>query len=189
MMKKNFLVAALLLSGLAISAGAFAQNYIGASGGHAQWNIDCAGATKCEKGSTAFKVFGGRDLSPLWAVEGGFFSLGKAAASDSYVNGEFEARGIEVAGLIKTPSIKGFVGFGKLGVSVVKGETNATVGNSSGSSNINSNQAVYGFGLMYQLNNDIRLRADVERRDVKLADFDGAKVKVTNVMIGLQASF
>lgn len=189
MLKKNFLVAALMLSGLAFSAGVAAQNYIGAGAGHAQWNIDCAGATKCEKGATAFKVFGGRDLSPLWAVEGGFFSLGKVAASDGYTTGEFQARGVEVAGLIKTPSIKGFIGFGKLGVAVVKGETKATFGNARGTANHNSNQAVYGFGLMYQLNNDIRLRADVERRDVRLADFDSAKGAVTNVTIGLQASF
>lgn len=189
MLKKNFLVAALLLSGLTISAGAFAQNYIGASAGHAQWNINCAGASACSKGSTALKVFGGVDLSPTWAVEGGIFSMGKATAIYGSIKGEFEARGIEIAGVVKTPAIKGFVGFGKLGMTAIKGETTASIASSSGMNTKNTNQAVYGFGLMYQLNNDIRLRAEIEKRDVKVGDFDGAKGSIANFSIGLQASF
>ncbi len=189
MLKKNILAVAIIVSGLALSAGAFAQSYIGATAGSARADIDCAGASSCKKSDTAFKVFGGYDISPMFAVEAGFFSLGTASASYSGASGKFEARGIEVSGLIKTPAMKGFIGYGKLGVAAIKAETTVKVGADSGLLSKNSNQAVYGFGLMYQLNNDIRLRTEIERRNVKAANFDGSSATVINFSIGLQAAF
>jgi hypothetical protein len=189
MLKKNLLAVAIVISGLALSAGAFAQSYIGATAGSARADIDCAGATSCKKSDTALKVFGGYDITPMFAVEAGFFSLGTASANYSTASGKFEARGIEVSGLIKTPVMKGFIGFGKLGVAAIKAETTVTLGPDSGMLSKNSNQAVYGFGLMYQLHNDIRLRSEIESRKVKAANFDGSSATVVNFSIGLQAAF
>lgn len=189
MFKKNIIAAALIISGFALSGTASAQRYIGVTVGQASWDINCAGTTSCKKTDTAFKAFGGYDFSPMWGVEGSFFSVGTASASDGTIKGDFKGSGFDVAGIMKAPIGNHFVAFGKLGLAFVKGETTGTVGSVSGSVSKNSTQAVLGFGVLYKVSSDTSLRAEVERRNVKVADLDNATASVINVSVGVQASF
>lgn len=187
MSKKNIIAAALIFAGAAFSASA--QTYVGGTVGKSKWNADCAGATSCSTSDTAFKLLGGYDLSPNWALEASYFSLGKATASDGNISGEFKASGVDFAGVAKTTAVNGWVGFAKLGLAYVKGETTGRVGNMSGSTSKNSAQAVYGLGFLYQISNNVNLRVEYERRDAKVADVSGATTAVSNLSVGVQAGF
>ncbi|MBC3929429.1 outer membrane beta-barrel protein [Undibacterium sp. CY21W] len=189
MIKKNIIAAALLATGFAMSASASAQAYVGGTVGQAKWNADCQGTTQCDTSDTAFKLLGGLDLYPNIAVEASYFSLGKATANVSGIKAEFKASGVDLVGVFKTTPVNGFVGFAKLGVGYIKGETSVSVGSLAGSTSKNSAQAVAGLGVTYQLTNNVSLRAEYERRDAKVADVDGAKVTISNFSVGAQYAF
>ncbi|CAN5730686.1 hypothetical protein BH11PSE12_BH11PSE12_25600 [soil metagenome] len=122
MFKKNSIASALILAAFALSASASAETYLGATVGQAKWNIDCTGAVSCKTADTAFKVLVGYELAPLWSLEASYFSLGEVGVNDASVKGTFSARGIDVAGVVKTAPMKGFVGFAKMGVAYVRGK-------------------------------------------------------------------
>ncbi|MCU6434314.1 outer membrane beta-barrel protein [Undibacterium sp. Jales W-56] len=189
MSKKNILVAALMVAGIAVSAGASAQTYVAATVGQAKWNVDCSGAATCSTSDTAFKLVGGYNFTQNLAAEAGYFSLGKATASAGNIRGEFKASGVDIVGVLKSTPMNGWVGFAKLGVAYVKGETTGYVGNMSGSTSKNSTQAVAGLGATYQVADNVSVRAEYERRDAKVADFDNAKTTISNLSFGVQYTF
>ncbi|MBI3285700.1 MAG: outer membrane beta-barrel protein [Burkholderiales bacterium] len=189
MSNKNILAAALIFAGLAFSANASAQTYVGGTVGKSRWNMDCAGTTSCSTTDTAFKLLGGYDLAPNWALEASYFSLGKATASDGNIKGEFKASGVDFSGVVKTAPENGFVGFAKLGLAYVQGKSTGSVGNMSGSVSKNSAQPVFGLGFLYQVSNNVNVRAEYESRKVKVADIDDATSTVRNFSVGVQASF
>lgn len=190
MSKKSLFAAALLIAGLAFSAQASAQqSYLGAAIGTARWNIDCTGATSCDKTDTSYQILTGYNFSPMWAVEGSFFSLGETSASDAGVTGAFKSSGVDVVGVVKTPAMKGFVGLAKIGLAYVKGEVAGSVGNLVASGSKFSVQPVFGFGVMYQVNPEVNVRAEYTYRKVKVANVSGATGNVSTITLGAQSTF
>src|SRR5262245_32793760 len=76
---KTLLGGALLVA----SAAASAQGYAVLSAGASQLDLDCAGASTCDKSGTSFKLLGGYSFAPNMAAEFGYFDFGKARAADS----------------------------------------------------------------------------------------------------------
>jgi OOP family OmpA-OmpF porin len=189
MFKKNILATAFMLTGLTFAASASAQVYVGAALGQARWDIDCAGATTCKTSDTSYKFIGGYDFTRIFGLEASYFSLGELSASNATTKGEMRAKGVEFSGVVRTPQIVGLSGFAKLGVAAIKGETNGTVGTISAVSSKSSAQAVYGLGLTYLFTEKTSLRAEVERRKVKVSDIGNASATATNFSIGIQASY
>jgi opacity protein-like surface antigen len=189
MSKKSLLATSLLIAGLILSAQATAQQrYLGAAIGVSKWNIDCSGALKCDKTDTSYQILTGYNFSPMWAVEGSFFSLGETSAIEGNEKVGFKSSGVDVVGVVKTPAMKGFVGLAKMGLAYVKGEA------ISGSQLLESSskysvQPVLGFGVMYQVNTEVNVRADYTYRKVKVSNGTNATGNVSTITLGAQSTF
>lgn len=190
MSKKSLLAKTLLIASLAFSAHAAPQQgYLGAAIGTAKWNLDCTGASTCNKTDTSYQILTGYNFSPTWAVEGSFFSLGETSASSAGVAGAFKSSGVDFGAVVKTPAMKGFVGLAKMGVAYVKGEVVGSVGNLIGSGSQYSLQPMFGIGLMYHVNTEVSVRADYTYRKVKVADTSNATGNVSTITLGAQSTF
>jgi OOP family OmpA-OmpF porin len=189
MSKKNSIAAALIFAGIALSAGASAQTYVGGALGQARWDIDCAGTTTCDRSDTAYKFLIGYDFTQIWGIEANYFALGTVTASDATFKGSFIGKGLDFSGVVKTPRLKGFAGFAKLGLSYVRGESGVSVGSVSGSLSKSSAQPLFGLGVTYLIGDNTSVRAEYERRKVKLADGEGVTANVNVFSVGLQASY
>lgn len=189
MMKKNIVAAAFMFAGLTLAASASAQVYVGAALGQARWDASCAGATACKTSDTSYKFIGGYDFTRFFGLESSYFSLGELSASDATTKSEMRAKGLEFSGVVKTPRIVGISGFAKLGVAAIKGESNSTTGLLSSVVSKSSAQAVYGLGLTYLFADKTSLRAEIERRKIKVSDIGNASANATNFSVGIQASY
>ncbi|MDO8179686.1 MAG: outer membrane beta-barrel protein [Undibacterium sp.] len=189
MMKNRSIATALIFAGVAFSASASAQTYVGGALSQARWDVDCAGATACDTSDTGYKFFAGYDFNQIIGIEASYFYLGDVTASDGVVKGSFNAKGLEASAVVKTPRLKGFAGFAKLGLAYVHGESGGTVAGISASTSKSSAQPVYGLGITYLIGDNTSVRAEYERRKVKVADMDGSTTTVSTFSIGLQASY
>ena len=78
------------LAALTLSTAASAQVYGVVSAGISRLDVDCTGASSCDKSGTGIKLLGGYRFMPNLAAEIGFFDYGKAKASGSGVTGEIK---------------------------------------------------------------------------------------------------
>jgi OOP family OmpA-OmpF porin len=190
MLKKNILVAALVLGSAFVSAQASAQSsYFGGSIGRAKWDFNCAGSTSCHTAAGTWKLFGSRDFSPNFGIEGSYVYLNEVGASDSTLKATFNGRGADLAGVAKTTPMNNFVGFAKLGVAFMKGEIVASAAGFTGSETHYSGQPLIGLGVIYQIDKKLAVRAEVDKRKVKIAGFSDSTFGVTSFTIGLQSEF
>ncbi len=192
-MKKNILLIALALSTTFVSAFASAQSanesYFGAALGRTKWNFDCSGAEHCSTASASFKIFGGYSFSENLAIEGSYIYVNETDASDSDLKVAQNARGVDIAAVFKTPAKNNFLGFAKVGAAFMKGEAVAASGNFSASATQYSTQPLLGFGVLYQLDKKMSLRAEIDSRRVKVTGFAGTTSRVMNYSFGFQSEF
>jgi OOP family OmpA-OmpF porin len=189
MSKKTLFAVALIVTGMALSAHASAEPYLGAGIGKSWWNVDCIGATSCKKSATSYQITGGYNFNPVWAMEASYFSLGEISANNATTAGAFKSSGVDLTAVAKTPAKKGFIGLAKMGLAYVKGEELRTVGSLSGSNSKYSVQPVLGFGVIYQVNDELDLRAEYTIRRTKVASLENSTANVSTVTVGAQSSF
>jgi OmpA-OmpF porin, OOP family len=163
MLKKSIVTATLFIAGLALSAGASAQTYVGGTIGQSSAKYDSTGVSSAEKNGTAFHLIAGYSFSPNLAVEGGYFNLGKSTVSVSGITVDFKGSGLDLAAVLKTDSFDGFMGFAKLGGAYVKGETSVSFPGFSGGVSENTFQALVGLGVAYKLSDTVQVRVEYER--------------------------
>lgn len=157
----------------------------GCSGGASFYDVDCAGTTSCDKNDTSFKLYGGYNINPNFAIECGYTSLGKASASIGTLRADLKASGFEIAGVGKFPAAQNLELFVKLGLSVMTGEA-MIFGPVSGTAEEDSAELLAGFGLSYNINKQTAVRAEYETRNVK---FPGDKATVGNFTVGVTFNF
>lgn len=189
MSKKNLLAMALVLGSAVISVQAHAESYFGGAVGRTGWDFSCAGSDRCATAAGSWKLYGGHDFSPYFAVEGSYVYMNEVGANDSVVRASFNARGADVAAMAKTPVWNGLHGFAKLGATFMKGEVIASMGNVSGSETNYSAQPLIGFGASYQLDKKLTVRVELDSRKVKISNIANATYKVTNFSVGLNSVF
>lgn len=187
-MNKRFIAAAIVA--LSACANASAQIYVGASVGGSSVDLDCAGATSCDKTDTAFSLRAGYQVTPLLGMEVNYFNLGKATISDTSVpvTGDLKGQGVDLVGTVRTQFNEQFGVFAKAGLSYVSGKTSLSspvYGN--GSDTTNSVQGVYGVGATYKITPALRVRVEADMHRVKIVA--GEKGNVTAVTLGLEHSF
>lgn len=188
MTKKNILVAALMLAGIALSASASAQTYVAATVGQAKVDLDCAGVTNCKTSDTAIKLLGGYNFTQNLGVEAGYFSLGKAGGDVGGFATEYKATGVDVVGVVKSTPSNGWVGFGKVGIAYIRAEASVNSSTVKGSITRNSTKPVFGLGATYQISNNMNIRAEYERRQIHVVEgIDD--VTVSNFSVGVEYIF
>ncbi len=141
-MKKILLAAALVAScGLAS-----AQGYAGALIGMSQFSVSCPVAS-CDKSDTAFKVYGGYEVSDGIAVELGYTDFGALGVGTT---GKIEASVLSVVGAFRFPMTADLTGVGRLGLGYVS--VNSDVGPSEDAVNVYA-----GLGLEYAASKDFKI--------------------------------
>ena len=147
---------------------------------------------------TGYKLFGGYQLNKNFALEGGYFDLGKfgftaATIPTGTLRGDIKVRGLnlDLVGLL--PLTQKFSAFGRVGLNYAESRDSFT---SSGlvritNPNLNPNKresnVKYGLGLQYAFTESLGMRAEVER--YRINDAVGNKGDIDLVSLGLVYRF
>lgn len=174
---------ALALSHAALAQYSFGQRgdlgfYLGGAIGQAKLKDWCTndgsapGATlvTCDDQDTAWKIVGGYQFHPNFAVELQYMNLGTVSATvnDPFFgtigvsadNSQFAA---SLVGIL--PVGAGFQLFGKIGVETISQQASASVAGFSSTGNGSDSGALFGLGAKYAIGPQLRLRAEWEHGD------------------------
>lgn len=146
--------------------------------------------------STGFKVFGGYQLNKNFAVEGGYFDLGKFGYTATTVpagtlNGNIKLRGLnlDLVGIVSLTDK--FSAFGRAGLNYAQARDSfsGTGAVQVGNPNPRKNDTNYklGLGLQYALTESLAVRAEAERYRVN--DAVGNRGHIDLVSVGLVYRF
>ena len=125
-----------------------------------------------EPNSNSYRVFGGYQLNPNFALEAGYFNLGKSRFNANTtpagtLNGEYLVEGLNMDLVGTAPLGDRWSVIGRLGVQYANSKTNlltsgAAAVTDSGPSKREANLKV-GLGLQYEINRGLFLRGEAER--------------------------
>lgn len=206
---------ALTLLGLAtLSTCAVAQDahwYMGANVGQSQATIDDArinsslvgagfSATTIEDRNrdTGYKVFGGYQINPNFAIEGGYFNLGKFGYTATTVpagslTGDIKVQGLNLDLVGTVPITDRFSLLGRIGANYAEVDGTFSKTGAVQAFNVNPNpnsretNLKVGLGMEYALTDALSWRAEVER--YRINDTVGNKGDVDLVSVGLVYRF
>lgn len=165
-MLKNWLVAVLGGTAIVLSTGALAQKkpqpatqgfYVGGDIG----NFDIG-----NDDDTAFKIFGGYQFHPNFAVEFGYSNLFDKSVSGVNV----EVTAWELVGVGTYPLGNNLSIFGKLGFAMW--DATVSTGIPGFSASDDGTDLTFGVGLQYDFNRNLALRGQWQRYDVANEDAD-----------------
>lgn len=152
--------------------------YLGAGVGASESKIDTGGFTgSVDESDTGWKIFGGYQFSRHFAVEAGYYDLGKVSfsgtAGGAALSGNFDstALGLSLVGIL--PVWNNFSLLGRLGVSYGEQEASATLGGAIGSASDETTELTYGLGLRYDFGRNVMVRGQWERFRVGGGDVGG----------------
>lgn len=184
--------------------------YIGGNIGQSRAKIDDARITSQLLGTglttssiadddkhTAYKFFGGYQLSKNFALEAGYFDLGEFGYTATTVPagtlvGKIKLKGVSLDMLGKLPLAPQFSAFGRLGVNYAKAsDTFTNTGVVAVPANANPSKSALnykaGMGLQYDVSKAIGLRAEAER--YRINDAVGNKGDINMFSLGLVYRF
>ena len=183
--------------------------YMGANGGQSMAKIDTPRIASGLLGSgftsalvsdhnreTSYKLFGGYQLSPLFAVEGGFFDLGQFGFDATTVppgtlKGNIRLRGANIDLVGSWPITSRWSVLGRVGANHTQARdtftgTGAVVVLNPSPSAFDTHPKL-GLGLQYALNESLSIRAEAER--YRINDAIGNKGDIDLVSVGLVYRF
>lgn len=182
-MNSRQLLAAAAVALLSASAAQAADLYGTASLGLSKWHVDDEPGISIDKTDTGVKLGLGAQLTPNFAVEGGYVSLGKAKLTGAGGgSGSVKGTGLFVDLVGSLPVGSDVSLFAKLGV--FHGKAKGSAGGVSESDS--GTDAKFGFGASYALSKTTQVRAEWERYRFNLS---GDKGDVDLVSVGLNFAF
>jgi OOP family OmpA-OmpF porin len=136
--------------------------YVGAGLGQSKAKDWCGGGgfDSCDDKKTAWKVFGGYQITPNFAVEAGYTKLGKFTASFGPETEEAKVTAWEASLLAGVPIMNQLSIFGRLGVYRATVED---VDNIFGTFKHDNNDFTFGFGLGYDFTRNLGVRGEWQR--------------------------
>ncbi len=159
--------------------------YVGAGIGQARANVDDArlkssltanGATlnsfTTDERSTGGKLYVGKQLNQYFAIEGGYFDLGKfgfnsTTSGNGALNGEVGFRGVNLDLVGQLPLSQRFSLLGTVGMNYAKASAHFTGNRLFAATNPNPSErklnAKVGLGLEFKFSEALAMRAEVER--------------------------
>jgi OOP family OmpA-OmpF porin len=175
-------VAASTICGLAA-----AGPYVVGSAGVTSWDVDCQGASTCDKTDIGFKLLGGYRFDSNFAIEAGYFNFGKAKVADSGLSGDFKADGFGAGVAFHMDLSPQWNAVARLGALSMKTKLDATLdGFGSASDDDRSTQAYVGFGVGYRLTPNLSLDGAIDLSKIK---FDSESGNVSKFSLGLSWNF
>ena len=140
------------MAAVAFSATASAQGYGVISAGTSKLDLDCTGATTCDKSGAAFKLLGGYRFAPAMAAEAGYFSFGKAKAADATSSTEVSNTAFGGGLAFHGDLSPTWNAVARIGLAQVKTKITASIVGLGSASDSDSNIALYGgLGVGYKL--------------------------------------
>lgn len=191
-MNKYILSAIVAASALLTGVNASAQNlqmssYLGASGGVANWNVNCSGTTSCSKNPGSLRVFGGVNVMPNVAVELTYASLGTAKASATGVSAELKGSSFDLSGIYKFGApTSPFGAFVKGGLAYTNAKSSTTTGTVTSAGTQKAWGLIVGAGVTYAVTESFAVRAEIDTQKLKTTNDSG---NVTSFTVGGQATF
>ena len=165
------------------SAQCLAQPYVGFSAGQADVDesmvipglIDPGGRVDGKDG--AFKLFGGYQLNPNFALEAAFVDLGDVSYSGSFAGapvtgGRIQNSGLNLSAVGVVPLGQSFVLFGKVGMFLWYSEATDVTGGFAFRSEEDGADLSLGLGASVVVGPRVSLRAEWERFDMSNVDVD-----------------
>jgi OOP family OmpA-OmpF porin len=168
--------------------GSTAQSLVGAG-------VTAGALTEDERGN-AYKAFIGVPLSSNWAVEAGYFDLGRfgfkgATAPAGTVTGTTRIQGLNLDLVGTLPITERWSLIGRVGAAYAETKGSASGSGASGVSALSSNKRdthyKYGFGTEYAFTPALTMRLEGERYHVN--DAVGQRVNVDLMSVGLVYRF
>ena len=181
-------LACLATLGAALAGAAHSQEanyyYFGLSAGqsHSQLSEDAtnssifgaasgAAVNGREPQDTAYKIFGGYQFNRNFALEGGYFNLGKftygAAAPGGTLGGTYEAEGLNMDVIGTLPLGERFSAFGRIGAQYAHTHDSfsgtGTLTPPTSNPSKNETNLKVGVGLQYDISPSMQLRGEAER--------------------------
>ena len=166
------------------SAQVFAQPYLGFSAGQADVDpsmaipglVDPGGSVDGKDG--AFKLFGGYQFNPNFALEAAFVDLGDVSYSGNFTGlgpvtgGRIQNSGLNLSAVGVVPLGERFVLFGKVGMFLWYSEATDVTGGRFFYSEEDGSDLSLGLGASMALGPRVSLRAEWERFDMSNVDVD-----------------
>ncbi len=146
--------------------------------------------------STGYKLFGGYQITPNFALEGGYFDLGKFGFTATTVpagtlTGDIRVRGINVDAVGTLPLTEKFSVIGRIGANYAEATDNfagtGAVSVLNPSPNKRDTNLKVGLGLQYAFTDALSLRTEIER--YRINDAVGNRGDVDHVSVGLVYRF
>ena len=211
-MKSNHALRLITLAclGTVVTMPTFAQDtgsfYGGASVGRARFKLEPSTITATQTGQnasdisrndkdTAYKVFGGYQVTPMFGVEAGFFDLGKSDFTATVPGGTFSGRiksqGLNLDLVAKVPLTPNLSVLARVGAAYAKtrdefASTGLVLGDGTSTSERDTKIKV-GAGVQYALSPAMLLRTEVER--YRISDGAGDHGHVNLLSVGLVFPF
>ena len=194
--------------GVVLAAPALAQDtsytYGGVSAGQSRTDMNPVGiatgllpgfnaaSTGTDNKDTAFKVFGGYQFNRNFALEGGYFYLGKnsfsaATLPPGMLTGNNKVQGVNLDLVATLPLTERFSALARIGAQQAWSKssfsgTGAAAG-VAGSSKRNHTNVKYGLGMQYEVSPAMLLRGEVERYRINNAVGQRNNVDVVSVSV------
>lgn len=207
-MKNKFYIGLLLLlaAAPAMAEGMYVVGAVGATNlkvnkGDVDAVLVSAGATgvnsTADKSDTGYKLQLGYKLNNNWAVEGGYFDLGKYTYQATYTGGaatmSAKARGVNLDVVGSASVTDSVTVFARLGIAHarVKVDVAATGpgGSASGSPSSTKARPHYGVGATYNFNRQMGVRFELEEYNKIGNENSTGRGSVDMISVGLVAAF
>ena len=181
-MKKLLLRTTVAAAALLAPVAAISQ-YVGLGVGQGRIDINCAGATTCDKTDTGFKLYGGLSLAGPFTAEVTYFNWGKAELSAP--TGDLKTRvrglGLGVAYFIPLAAVQCVA---RAGVARNRAETDTTLG---GSATHTKTAPYFGTGCAWGFAPTWWLTGEVDVSRAKYTPTDDADLRL--ITLGIRHSF
>jgi OOP family OmpA-OmpF porin len=186
-MKKQFFV---LAGALALSMSASAQQMYGNIGvGQSHTNLDCAGATTCDRSGSALKVMGGYKFNPGMAAEIGYMSFGKSKAADATTSATLTNSGFGGGIAFMGDLSPNWTGAARLGLLMMKTKVDATASGLGSASDSDNNAQLYaGLSIGYKVSKDVSIDGYADFSNAKY-DKNGLSTKGNVRALGVSVTF
>ena len=146
------------------STAALAENgtgfYVGGGLGYAGQRVDCGG--DCSKSHTGFKLLGGYQLMPNFAIESSYGDTGRTKVSFDDGSASLKTRSFTLAAVGLYPVTKEVELFGKLGLHSTRSRLNVSYSGFSESASYRSSGLLAGLGAQYRFTPNLIGRLEYE---------------------------